>query len=179
MTRLIFNGKSLRNDDGVLSMPPVYYDWALPTQSGVASMSTNLHDYGLGNFSGGYYWCSNEGSPSNGTVQSMGSGTSLPKGEIHHVRPMRDFTAAEGAYSLRDTGPAGGFICFINGTNYYEAWIEDLDDSVWSNITNQSVGSTSAGIQYSDSNTQTIIDQPGHITSAALLCTQLITYGDI
>ena len=181
MTRLTFNGTAIRYGKNVLSMPPIYNDWFLPTQAALATMRVELHDYGLGNFTNGYYWASNEGSPSNGTTISIfgGSGTSLPKGDIYNVRPIRKFTANNGTYNLRDTGPGGGLIFYILGTLHLESYTQDLDDSVWSNITNQSVGTTSTDIDDGDSNTQTIINQPGHITSAALLCTQLVTHGSI
>lgn len=181
MTRITYNGTSLRYGKDVLSMPTTYNDWFLPTQSSLATMANQLYDFGLGNFSNGYYWASNEGGPSNGTVQSIfgGSGTSSPKGNVYHVRPIRHFNAPVGSYNLRDNGPGGGLVFYILGTNFYEAYTEDLDDSVWSNITNQSVGSTGTGVGDGETNTQLIINQVGHTTSAALLCTQLVTYGSL
>ena len=182
MSRIIIGGKALQFGGKTISMPPVYDDWFLPVQSALSTMNTQLYNHGLGNFVNGYYWASNEGNPSNGTVVSIfgGSGTSQPKENVYHVRPMRHFIAPESSYSLRDTGPGGGLVFFILETDYYEAWIEDLDDSAWSNITNVAVntsGGTSIG--GGEQNTIDIINQPEHITSAAYLCTQLTTYGSI
>ena len=181
MTRLIFNGKALQFQGKTISVPTLYDDWFLPVQAALSTMTTVLHNYALGNFSGGYYWASREGTPTTATVTSIvgGSGTSQPKGNVYHVRPMRHFTALEGTYSLRDTGPAGGLIFEIIGTNYYEVWIEDLADSVYSNITNASCNADGAAIGDGEQNTLDIINQASHITSAAKLCADLAVYGSL
>jgi hypothetical protein len=82
-----------------------------------------------------------------------------------------------GDYSLRDIGPAGGWICYVDGgTTYYEAAPTDQAIVPWSNITGQEIGVTAKGtaIGTGQANTTAIIGQVGHITSAAKLCDDLI-----
>lgn len=50
------------------------------------------------------------------------------------------------------------------------ATLKDLDTSAWSNMDTTSVGPTAQSLWDGKSNTQAIINQPGHITSAALIC---------
>jgi len=45
-------------------------------------------------------------------------------------------------YNLGD-GPSGGWIYLISGNIYYEAAPNDLGTSVWSNVNNALIGTTS------------------------------------
>jgi hypothetical protein len=73
-----------------------------------------------------------------------------------------------------DPGPAGGWIYYIDGTTYYEAAPENANTTsvIWSNITNITVGTN---LTDGETNTASIISQPGHITSAAQLCVDYFT----
>jgi hypothetical protein len=94
----------------------------------------------------------------------------------YHVRACRSFTANAGAYALRDVGPAGGLIFYIDGTTYYEAAPYDQSTSkAWSNITEMAIGGTGTAIGTGKQNTLDIINQAGHTDSAAKLCNDLIT----
>jgi hypothetical protein len=175
MPRITYKGKSLRNING--NIPPVFNDWFLPVQSELSTMGNNLKDFDIGDFNYNTYWASREGISTTASNWSFTSGSSAPKGNVYGVRAMRIFNAPENTYSLRDVGPAGGWIFYINNTIYYEASPTDLGSSVWSNITNQFAGANSS--TNGEFNTLAIINQPGHTTSAALLCHQLVTYGSL
>jgi hypothetical protein len=79
-----------------------------------------------------------------------------------------------GAYSVRDTGPAGGLVFYANGVNYMETAIFDQSISqAWSNITVGVVGSTGTAVGTGQVNTTAIINQVGHTDSAAKLCNDI------
>ena len=83
-------------------------------------------------------------------------------------------------YNLRDRGPAGGWIFYINpnykadGWRYLEAAPEDQSVSAaWSNIGGAYVSNGSvlpAAIGSGKANTEAIIAQAGHVESAAKVC---------
>ena len=100
----------------------------------------------------------------------------------------KDYTVAVTltTYSLRDTGPAGGSIFYINpnyvndGWRYLEAASSDQSHlKAWSNLTNWIVGGTGTAIGTGESNSGTIFAQIGHshIDSAAKLCLDLALGG--
>jgi hypothetical protein len=98
------------------------------------------------------------------------------KSDVIHVRACRSFVSYI-SYSLRDIGPAGGWIFYKNGNDYMEA--APMDQSVgiaWSNIINVEIGATAQGtlVGTGQGNTTAIINQVGHINSAAKLCDDLI-----
>jgi hypothetical protein len=104
-----------------------------------------------------------------------GSGSLAPKDTIYHVRPSRNFIAPLNTYSIGDIGPAGGWIFYImSGTKYFEAGPYDLDDSVWSNVTNSLVSGTDSYINSGLQNSLNIVNQPGHTNSAAKLCLDFV-----
>lgn len=73
---------------------------------------------------------------------------------------------------IGDTGPAGGWIFYIDKENefewtYLEAAPGDAQASTWSNITNELIGTTETGVGSGKANTEAIIAQAGHTTSSA------------
>jgi len=167
----------------------IYKDWFLPSQDLLKAMHDNLNAFGVGNFIDDNYWSSTETGASSvkkvlflfgGIVGDAGK--LLGTGVDNYIRPCRKFTAALGAYSLRDTGPVGGLICYIDGTTYYESGLVDVGlTQAWSNITNVEIGATAQGTIASTSqgNTTAIISQSGHTTSAAKLCNDYFVEVDI
>jgi len=93
-------------------------------------------------------------------------------------------------YALRDTGPAGGLIFYVDppgakllpaGKTYLEAAPQSTEWNAtgiqWSNITDNLIGASAEGaaIGSGESNTYAIIHQSGHTASAAKLCDDLVT----
>jgi len=88
------------------------------------------------------------------------------------------------SYNVGDMGPANGWIIYkkpvVSGQSedtcwqYLEAAPVDSQASVWSNITDVYIGTTSTGIGAGMDNTKKIIAQPNHTTSAAQICDGLI-----
>lgn len=160
-----------------------YDDWFLPSKDLVTEINTNVHLYGMGGFSGSL-WSSSESSAANVWYFNFPSGSWGTTGKAQttvNTRACRSFTADIGAYSLRDIGPAGGIICYIDGTTYYEvAASNQSNNKVWSNVVSTLIGTTSTAINESQNNTNEIIAQAGHTDSAAKLCDDLeITIGSI
>lgn len=156
-----------------------FNDWFLPSKDELDAMRINLYLEGVGGFiDTTYYWCSSEGSSTlvwsqrfNDGSQGLGS-----KSVLRLTRACRKFTDNIGAYSLRDTGPAGGLIFYISGITYYEAAPSDQSSGyAWSNIDDVAIGTTGTAIGTGKQNTLDIINQSGHTTSAAKLCNDLIT----
>ena len=153
-----------------------YDDWFLPSEDELNAMYTNLHLFGVGGFSElSGYWSSTEANVNSGRFLTMIDGiwSVTAKNGTGKVRASRSFEGNIGEYSLRDTGPAGGLIFYINGTTFYESSPLDLDDSVWSNIIGILAGATGTAIGTGQANTTAIINQAGHTTSAAKLCDDL------
>jgi hypothetical protein len=101
----------------------------------------------------------------------------VDKNSAQYVRACRSFESGSGIYSLRDVGPAGGLIFYIDGTTYYEAAPTDQSTSkTYSNITTVSIGASAQGVLIGTgrTNTTAIIAQTGHTSSAAKLCNDLI-----
>jgi len=160
-----------------------YDDWFLPSKDELNAMYENLYLEGVGDFSlalGNRYSCSSEredvGEPnSNVWALNFNNGTwsNYYKYIYSNVRPCRSFTDEIGVYSLRDTGPAGGLIFYIDGTTYYEAYTSNVGYTGWSNVYPDAIGTTGTAIGTGKQNTLDIIGQVGHITSAAKLCNDL------
>jgi hypothetical protein len=88
---------------------------------------------------------------------------------------VRFFTSITN-YVLRDIGPAGGLIFWKSGNDYLElAAVGQGAGQVWSNINNINLVGTNTAVGTGQANTAAIINQVGHITSAAKLCDELIT----
>ena len=155
-----------------------YGDWYLPSKDELNEMYVNLHLEGVGGFASAYYWSSTEINVYNAWIQSFGYGNQYGnnKNYSYYVRAIRTFTAALGAYLLRDIGPEGGLIFYVNETTYMEAKVIDQSSSQrWSNKTVTSVEGTSTAIGTGQANTTAIISQYGHTDSAAKLCDDLVT----
>jgi uncharacterized protein (TIGR02145 family) len=158
-------------------------DWSLPAQETLIEMRDELYLYGVGGFKTDVpYWSSSQ---INGIlVRNLNfldgvlmEGT---KNGPFHVRACRSFTTTD-VYALRDTGPAGGllFIIIDNGGGsftYYEAASADQDDSIWSNVPDELFG-TSIAIGSESANATAIMNQAGHITSAAKICDDYLNSG--
>ena len=154
-----------------------YTDWFLPSVLELTEMYNELKATGdVGGFSTDYYWAANDAGGTNGwgIRFSDGAGFSSIKSELFSVRACRSFTAAGGAYSLRDVGPASGLIFHVDGgTTYYEAAPSDTSvNYLWSNIST-GVPVANTGIGAGDTNTIAIIGQGGHADSAAKICDDL------
>ncbi len=177
MSYIIYNNKLVTIGGKLAGGAIVYNDWVLPVQAAIAYMTTNLYDQGIGGLSG-TYWSSRESTSTTASYQAMsGSGASRSKSDIYNVRPVRYFIAEVGKYTLRSVGPAGGWI-FYNSSNFYgEAYIMDLQTSVWSNVSNALAGADRSHLgEGCIFNTNKIITQAGHTNSAAKLCSDLIVY---
>jgi len=181
MAHLTFNGtRILMPGQGILDFPTTFDDWFLPSRDGVLAMNDNLRAFGVGDFADDRYYTSTEVSSLIATSITFPAGTivtNLFKTNLMRVRAGRSFTAGVAEYALRDVGPAGGLIYYIDGTTYYEAAPSDQSaDYAWSNVDNVEIGVTAQGLTVGtgQGNTTAIINQIGHTTSAAKLCNDLV-----
>ena len=162
----------------------MYDDWFLPSVDELSAMYTNLHLEGIGAFNSlGIYFSSSEFSSNAIYSITFNDGvthTDTWKGSINYVRACRTFVATTGDYILKDTGPAGGLIFYINDEGatsiYLEAAPSDQSPGtqIWSNVTSTEIGTTSTGVHQGGDNTVDIIAQIGHTDSAAKLCDDLV-----
>ena len=152
-------------------------DWFLPSRDELNAMYVNLYLEEVGDFTSQYYWCSTETNDTDAYEQRFldGSQSADKKCWGYYVRACRSFTAGIGDYDIRDTGPAGGLIFYVDGgTTYYEAAPSDQSSNqVWSNIDDELAGVEDEVVGTGQANTTTIIGQDGHTTSAAKLCDDL------
>jgi hypothetical protein len=163
-----------------------YTDWFLGSKDVVQEMHDELLMRGVGGFTNDLYWSSSEYDATLAYVIDFnvynlsGIELQIPKTMSVFVfqsikcRACRLFTSATN-YNLRDIGPAGGYIFWKSGSNYLEAAPSDSVPVIWSNITTL-IGSSAQGIAIGtgQANTNAIIGQIGHTTSAAKLCDDLI-----
>ena len=166
------------NSNTITVITDAFDDWFLPSRALLTQMYNNLHALGIGGFTDAVYHSSYESAANVSTTINFATGLPFAslKNEDHLVRACRVFTDTDGVYSLGDTGPAGGYICYITGTTVYEASHEDDEGyGAWSNITNVLIGTTVDSIAESQNNTNEIIAQAGHTTSAASYCDELET----
>jgi hypothetical protein len=150
--------------------------WFLPSEDELREVYNELYLFGVGGFSNLFYWTSTEASATQARVINFNTGfaASLDKTNAPYTRACRSFSSGVGVYNLRDIGPGGGFIFYIDGTTYYEAApIETSTTEGWSNVTGVAVGTTGSAIGTGAQNTLDIINQAGHTSSAAKLCNDL------
>ena len=171
---LIRADKDVLNNTGKVT----YSSWFLASLDLLQEMYDQLKAFGFGNFLAPHYWSSSE--HNNLGAKYVDFGTGIPSFNTKSwtdpgVRACRVFTATVGAYNLRDIGPAGGYIFYIDGATYYESSPSDQSIShAWSKIDSVLRGTTGTAIGTGQGNTDDIIAQPGHTDSAAKLCNDLI-----
>lgn len=177
---MVENFRSTKYADGtdILFMPPSGIDWFLPSKDELNQMYVNLHLFGVGGFATDIYYSSSEdiGGSNNVWDQFFGTGAQALHGKtnLYSVRACHTFTAHIGAYSLRDIGPCGGLIFYINGTTYYEAAPADQSNNyAWSNVLVPCAGAQNTAIGSGQGNTTAIVDQIGFTDGAAKLCDDL------
>ena len=167
-------GTGQANTNAIIAQAGGEDDWYLPSRDELRKIRDNLYAFGVGGLSPNQYWSSSEMDATQAYCHALDTDVSVnaPKNITKFVRACRSFVAAGGAYVLRDTGPAGGLIFYIDGgTTYYEAAPSDQSISqAWSNVTDVLIGTTLAAIGEGQNNTNEIIAQAGHIDSAAKLC---------
>ena len=182
---------TLRNETPIIiTNSETVSQWYLPSKDELLLMYTNLASLGIGNFrtTGHYpnqpwYWSSSEGADGRFAWNikfDTGSSADYYKSTSYFVRSTRFLTSST-IYSLGDE-TVNGFIYHIkdneDGTfTYREAAKNDCDSkSIWSNINSSAVdsfiGTTSTDLSEGINNTNEIIAQVGHTTSAALIATQ-------
>ena len=150
-------------------------EWFLPSLDELQAMYTNLYLEGVGNFNTNAYWSASENVINYNTHAtvldfSTGNSSGSSKATGYMIRAIRSFTASVGDYSLRDTGPAGGLIFYIDGTTYYESSLVNQSNSqAWSNVTTATCGATATAVGTGYANTSKIVNQDGHTSSGALL----------
>ena len=168
-------------------MATTFTDFFQPSLDELQLMNSQLYMYGLGGFTAAGYWSSFEyiNAPYQNAMEidfSINTELSQPKGNTYRVRACHTFDEVDGAYAVRDKGKVGGYIFYIESvgggmSKYYEAALTDVSASyVWSNVV---LGGdiTYQGIGYGKPNSDAIIAQVGHTTSAALLCENLSLTG--
>jgi len=155
-------------------------DWFLPSRWELYWMWYNLHwPHGalgsIANFQDAFYWSSSENNATQAKSRDFGDEYDYndTKDKVYKVRCARTFEDDVGAYQVRDRGPSGGFIFYIDGTTYYEACSNDCPDSEWSNVHNGLIGTTNEDVGEGQNNTDEIIAQGGHTGSAANSCDNL------
>lgn len=174
MPQLTFNGSRIQFEGNTLKSP-IYNDWFMPSINELTEMKTELYDYSVGGFLNTIYWSSTENTATEAKHYVFGGVSSaIPKGQLEITRACRSFTAGINTYSLRDIGPAGGWIFIVSGTTYYESAPYDQPQNIWSNVTGTLIGTTLSDIGAGQSNTLAIINQAGHFTSAAKICNDLV-----
>ncbi len=178
-----YTAQTVRNITRKVPIDLVFNDWYLPPLNAVNAMWDNLHDEGVGNLTGTNYWSSSEYSAlSAHSVRFSDKGNFINGKNVSsnfNVRPIRSFSSNTLDYALRDTGPGGGLIFYIDSSTpdyyiFYEAYTEDFVNVQWSNITDVLIGGTSQDIGSGEQNTSLIIAQEGHTDSAAKDCDDLV-----
>jgi len=112
------------------------------------------------------------------------SGNSLAV-TAHDGTTIVTYTIAVNLYGLRELGPGGGLIFYVDPINakllttgtYMEASLSSFDNDYWSNITTDSInsilGTSSRSVGKGMDNTNLIVGQSGHTNSAAQHCKDL------
>ena len=123
----------LNDEVNFITVITITKEWYVPNRDELAAIWFNLASHGVGDLAPEYYWTSSQFTATQGVVRSMNTGTQLPanKTSQFRIRPIRDFIGSSGEYQLRDRGPAGGWIFYIEDLGsgicrYYEAAQVDL-----------------------------------------------------
>ena len=180
---------AIRTSHNALPFLESYSDWYLPGIISLSLMWANLHNiYGVGNFADDFYWSSSEDITEDGLGHDSDSQAHFinfttgaqywdNKSGTYRVRACRSFTAAIGAYDLKDIGPGGGYVFYYDGLgNYIEAHPSDQSASAaYSDVDTTEIGDTAQSVNVHGglTNTAAIIGQIGHTASAAKLCDDL------
>ena len=182
-------GTGQTNTTAIINQTGGTNDWFLPSKDESLKMWRNLHSgtdensviyTPVGNFPNGAHWTSSEatiGGDTDAVNVDFATGISswTAKSTLYCVRACRAFTSTT-VYSLRDIGPAGGYIFYKNGNNYLECPLTGQSlGIVWSNVNWEVVG-TNTTIGTGQANTTAIIGQALHTTSAAKLCNDYDNY---
>ncbi len=171
----------IRQEVAEVQIPPqpqyIFDDWFLPSLGELSLMRENLYAKGVGDFKNYFYASSTETSERNYMNNYFPTGAANSQGKhlrVTSVRPIRTFTTTETTYSLRDVGPSGGLIFYIDGTTYYEACAFDLPvHPLWSNVLDKYIGTTSSSIGEGLNNSVKITQQAGNYMSMAQACLDL------
>lgn len=111
-----------------------FTDWWLPSRDEMDYIHDNLYAYSVGNLGAISYWSSSEWDSDYAWYYAMDEGAAYHdevKTAALRFRPSRKFWSSSGSlYSLRDVGPAGGYIYLIlydgsSGYDYFEAYKDD------------------------------------------------------
>jgi hypothetical protein len=166
------SGSSAASDTKTAKTKKLYNDWYLPAQDALGYMQTNLYNMAIGNLLTDFYWSSSEydAGISWGRVFVTSTQGTSPKSTAGRIRPVRSFAGDVGDYSMGDVGPAGGWIFAYVAGIYYEAAPNDIPSFEWSNLNTTLLGTTSLNIEEGQNNTNEIIAQSGHVSSAAKKC---------
>jgi uncharacterized protein (TIGR02145 family) len=166
----------------IKSTPALPYNGFLPSIDELRAIYTELHLYSLGNFtSNGIYWSSSEVSSNNVYYKYFLNGNEAQVGKVnkYYVRACFAFPGNSTDYPLRSTGQGGGLVFAYAGGLVLEATLTDQSiKQQWSNIITPVIGASAQGtaIGTGQANTNAIIGQAGHTSSAAKLCNDLIIY---
>jgi hypothetical protein len=181
MSLVKLNNKIVKLNGKLVTMippPPTFDDWFLPSKDEATVIYNQLYLFGVGGFlSSDEMWTSSGAGAGSAWMRAFVAATDFTtrakNSTIPKTRAVRSFTSGT-VYNLRDVGPAGGRI-FITGATYYEmAPTNQSTNQVWSNIDNVNLVGTGTAIGTGSANTDLIIGQVGHTTSAAKLCKDLV-----
>lgn len=123
-----------------------YDDWYLPQLFYLDKMYNNLYKSGVGNFYDVYdkaYWSADEYDANNAWVFAFWVYSNWGvKSYLGYVRAMRSFLGVTGAYSLRNMGPAGGWIFHISDVGNGTSWFYECAPSDQSSAANYNDANT-------------------------------------
>ena len=174
----------------VLTEPtPTYTDWYMPSKDEVAAMYNNLYvdASNLTHFYDIPYWTSSEFNSTDAWAHAFANNLQINIAKNYlgsNVRAARTFVGSPGDYSLKDVGPAGGWIFHIadGSTQYYECAPYDnmgnttqgTPGNAWSNVTTGLTDASGTGFGDGAINTALITSQIGHEYSCADICEKYV-----
>jgi hypothetical protein len=150
--------------------PEITGDWFLPSVDELKYLHSQVKTYGVvPSYSVDFPLTSTEYDSTSARFVDWSDGTLgiRLKSDAEEFIPIREFNSSIN-YSNGDIGPAGGYIFYNNGDYYLEAYpTKWSSDEIWSNVDSTSVDTTLRDIGTGYDNTRAIINQEGHVTSAA------------